>query len=73
MFNEQLHEVGDYYADAWAQPRGHSRLLTVTWIHSTPAGQYDVGVQIFSDVYVTFHDTVVRQLVNTNTFHSWTK
>jgi len=38
-------------------------------VHGRPAGKHRVGVQIFTNVHVTFHDAVVGRLVDAARFH----
>ena len=47
-----------------------------TWIHGAASRKNGVGIEIFADVHVTFHDGVECHLVNTRGFHSqkrWAK
>ena len=43
----------------------------LTWEHSGTSRQYSIGVKIFPDIYITFHDTVISGLVDTSSFHTY--
>merc|ERR1711978_104369 len=41
-----------------------------SWVHSGSTRQDSIGIQIFSDIDVTFHDRVVGSFMDTAGFHS---
>jgi len=41
-----------------------------TGVHGRTAGQDGIGVQIFTDIDIAFHDRIVRSFVDTARFHT---
>ena len=44
--------------------------ISNSWEHGSTSRENSVGIQVLSDVNITFHDGLVGGLVDSSTFHS---